>query len=682
MSYNQQEFLNHYSNVDWDERHETPNLLQSSRNLPYMNMNLFEMSPLYSGCRKVQGEGGGFLVESFAIDSELKEVLSDNELVLDARFGSRNNDGISQRFSISDVMGISGAAMGWALQGTPGKFEEDVAASDRKINQFVNKLLSPEIDIPFNVFGDKPGTVKQSDGGVSDFETTWIEDWTCPAMVHWQPQAHQQKRKITRSESQVSRFADGGFMDNLGLMPLLARKVSKIILCMNSDYSIRESENDVPGGKLQPNVEHLFGVVNKVFGSTGYASRGRNHVFSNDNGECDELLSSLQENRETDSVSWHRATYTVVENANYGIEPYEVEIFWHFTEKSEESDNVIDELWDNYDDIEGHEVTPGELDGFLATILRSTDLLFTDQSIHGIGNQFSAATVAANSIFSEPWDHIDLEDVAVKLGLDDDMLETVSAMMENTGFPHYNTHCRLSLSAEEVGLLANYTNWCFLEIEDDLRDFFEGKGITDPVGDVVIKRKSAPINDKVTLNRRVKVGSEVSKRKESRILRRKSSRIEDREYYGDDDFEILEEESFEEKSRSDTAMNSGKVSRGSNDIKYTGFAEFGRRSSPDGSSETINLENAIANQEYSMDISNMAEDPDEDDIMSFSKISGPAWLTVDSDGQIWGKPSSSDVGTNRFKFRVSDLEGESADAEIVIEVESGNRPPRWKANLS
>ena len=31
----------------------------------------------------------------------------------------------------------------------------------------------------------------------------------------------------------------------------------------------------------------------------------------------------------------------------------------------------------------------------------------------------------------------------------------------------------------------------------------------------------------------------------------------------------------------------------------------------------------------------MAEDPDEDDIMSFSKISGPAWLTVDSDGQIW-----------------------------------------------
>ena len=33
-----------------------------------------------------------------------------------------------------------------------------------------------------------------------------------------------------------------------------------------------------------------------------------------------------------------------------------------------------------------------------------------------------------------------------------------------------------------------------------------------------------------------------------------------------------------------------------------------------------------------------------------------------------GRFGSSDVGTNRFTFRVTDLEGESADAEIVIEV--------------
>ena len=160
-------------------------------------------------------------------------------------------------------------------------------------------------------------------------------------------------------------------------------------------------------------------------------------------------------------------------------------------------------------------------------------------------------------------------------------------------------------------------------------------------------------------------------RKKERIRIRQEDRIDDREFYGDADIELNEDLAFAEEEallegKHDTAMNSIR------NVRSSGPTQTG----------VIQLKNAIANQEYSMDISNMAEDPDVDDVMTFSKVRGPSWLNVNQNGEVRGTPTSSDVGTNRFTFRVTDLEGESDDAEIVIDVESGNRPPRWKANLS
>ncbi|MBT4406384.1 MAG: hypothetical protein HOC79_00735, partial [Euryarchaeota archaeon] len=77
-------------------------------------------------------------------------------------------------------------------------------------------------------------------------------------------------------------------------------------------------------------------------------------------------------------------------------------------------------------------------------------------------------------------------------------------------------------------------------------------------------------------------------------------------------------------------------------------------------------------------------DLDEDDVLTFSKQEGAHWLNISPSGQISGTPSNDDAGRNIFVFRVSDLEGASSDANMVINVieKKLNRAPFWKMELS
>jgi fibronectin type 3 domain-containing protein/regulation of enolase protein 1 (concanavalin A-like superfamily) len=56
------------------------------------------------------------------------------------------------------------------------------------------------------------------------------------------------------------------------------------------------------------------------------------------------------------------------------------------------------------------------------------------------------------------------------------------------------------------------------------------------------------------------------------------------------------------------------------------------------------------------------------DTLAFSKLSGPAWLSVASNGALTGTPGSADVGVNTFAVRVTDASGLSADATMKITV--------------
>ncbi|HSU56358.1 MAG TPA: putative Ig domain-containing protein, partial [Candidatus Dormibacteraeota bacterium] len=73
-----------------------------------------------------------------------------------------------------------------------------------------------------------------------------------------------------------------------------------------------------------------------------------------------------------------------------------------------------------------------------------------------------------------------------------------------------------------------------------------------------------------------------------------------------------------------------------------------------------------AGQSYSGTIATNATDPNPPDILTFAKISGPAWLNVAADGTLSGTPLSVDTGTNSFIVRVADQQNLSGTATMSL----------------
>lgn len=102
---------------------------------------------------------------------------------------------------------------------------------------------------------------------------------------------------------------------------------------------------------------------------------------------------------------------------------------------------------------------------------------------------------------------------------------------------------------------------------------------------------------------------------------------------------------------------------------------------------------ANAGQAYSASIATNAFDPD-GDALTFTKISGPSWLTLSGNGILTGTPLSLNDGTNTFVVRVSDSGGLSASATLLITVDpapvinasfglqAGNLQLNWSGGIS
>ena len=74
-----------------------------------------------------------------------------------------------------------------------------------------------------------------------------------------------------------------------------------------------------------------------------------------------------------------------------------------------------------------------------------------------------------------------------------------------------------------------------------------------------------------------------------------------------------------------------------------------------------------------------ASDPDAGDELTFTKVSGPGWLVVGSDGSLGGTPGNDDIGVNEFIVRVADPENFSDEATLSISVANTNDPPSFLA---
>ncbi|MBM4152419.1 MAG: hypothetical protein FJ220_02710, partial [Kiritimatiellaceae bacterium] len=84
-------------------------------------------------------------------------------------------------------------------------------------------------------------------------------------------------------------------------------------------------------------------------------------------------------------------------------------------------------------------------------------------------------------------------------------------------------------------------------------------------------------------------------------------------------------------------------------------------------SNPFSAANATEGAAYSQSIAGQAVDP-EGGTKTFSKVSGPVWLTVSSSGAIQGTPAAVDIGTNSFMVSVTDNGGLSDTATMKINV--------------
>jgi len=88
---------------------------------------------------------------------------------------------------------------------------------------------------------------------------------------------------------------------------------------------------------------------------------------------------------------------------------------------------------------------------------------------------------------------------------------------------------------------------------------------------------------------------------------------------------------------------------------------------PSFNSDPIVEVNATENEAYSSSIADNASDPDSDPL-TFSKVSGPTWLAVASNGSLSGTPAAGDVGLNSFTVKADDGNGGIATATLEITV--------------
>jgi len=90
-------------------------------------------------------------------------------------------------------------------------------------------------------------------------------------------------------------------------------------------------------------------------------------------------------------------------------------------------------------------------------------------------------------------------------------------------------------------------------------------------------------------------------------------------------------------------------------------------------SDPIYKPNATENVAYSSTLAGSATDAN-GDILSYTRLVGPTWLNVASDGTLSGTPSSSNVGTNSWTIQVSDNNGGSDTATLKITVNQSQGP--------
>ncbi len=111
-----------------------------------------------------------------------------------------------------------------------------------------------------------------------------------------------------------------------------------------------------------------------------------------------------------------------------------------------------------------------------------------------------------------------------------------------------------------------------------------------------------------------------------------------------------------------------KDSRGASDQAIFNIKVENVNDAPIWEADTVIKNGVVPLQPILDSLTAHVQDIDLGDVVSFSKISGPGWLSVSPEGQLTGTPAVSDEGINYFVIKATDQSNASTDAVISIEV--------------
>ena len=116
--------------------------------------------------------------------------------------------------------------------------------------------------------------------------------------------------------------------------------------------------------------------------------------------------------------------------------------------------------------------------------------------------------------------------------------------------------------------------------------------------------------------------------------------------------------------------------------RYLGAAEVGEigNRAPSFSQDPLSAGVATEDQAFAGNIASSAADADLGESLVFSKVSGPAWLSVAADGALSGTPVNADAGSNSFTVRVTDGSGLFDEAVLNVTVSNVNDAPAFTAD--